>query len=991
MRSTIFAVVLCVLLTAGVAGAGNLFTDTFDRPDSTDIDSSSVGMSGSLSPAYVETFEGSGLANSIQVLNNQLRMAVGAGMSDLYLDHNFTDAGEFSISLDVIEINSATSDITNRFAGFGLGMSLDEANNLGDVNTSAMTMAHQDADTQAVPDFFCSLALDGLIRVWSNGEVLGSYDAGVTTGTLMAEFEVTSFDAGATVTYKIFFDGAEITSLQGSFTWDYADTNYMGLSCRASNYAVVDNLVILSSEPIPSFPSPADQSQDVSYDDLLLTWRPGGDIVAGYDVYLGTVFDDVNEASRSNPMGVLVSQGQDANSYGPGVLDFGQTYFWRVDQIENAAATTIHKGDVWQFMVEPFAYAVEGVVATTNLVSVENQGPENAVNGSGLDASDLHATDETTMWAAVRDPDVTPYIQFEFDRIRRLHEMRVWNHNTVFEAILGFGLKHVTVEHSLDGADWTVLGDFELARGTGKAGLAAGSVIAFDGAVARYVRLVVNSTWVESAARLGLSEVRFMDIPMVARLPEPADGATDVSVNSPLAWRAGRGAISHEVYLSSDSDVVAGGTALVETVTERRYNPGGLDLDTTYYWQINEVNEADAVPSWPGDLWSFSTQKTILVDGFEDYTDDIDAGRTIWQTWIDGVDTPALGGSVVGYDQSPFAEQAVVRTGRQAMPLFFSNDGGNVHSEATRTFASAQDWAGNGIESLSLYVYGAADNSGGQLYAKINGVKVLYNSVSDVLQRPQWVHWLIDLASVGTDLTGVTSLTIGIDGPGASGVVYVDDIHLTAQAVHLIEPALPSDSDPALAAYYPFEGNTNDSKGAYNATAVGSIEYVAGYAGQAVSLNGVSESVVSDFAQEVVWPAYSVSVWVKAGLLAQPNFASVFNNNSSASDFQIDVDGTNPGNYRYHGSVDANYGVVTAEWVHLATCCDGVQTSLYYNGLLVATADVADTNFGQLAFGVNRAGDVWFSGAIDEARIYDRALSAAAVAGLAGITDVIVE
>jgi hypothetical protein len=48
----------------------------------------------------------------------------------------------------------------------------------------------------------------------------------------------------------------------------------------------------------------------------------------------GPCFDDVNEASRTDPMGVLVSQSQDANTYDPpGLLDIGRTYYWRVDEV----------------------------------------------------------------------------------------------------------------------------------------------------------------------------------------------------------------------------------------------------------------------------------------------------------------------------------------------------------------------------------------------------------------------------------------------------------------------------------------------------------------------------------------------------------------------------------------------------------------------------------------------------------------------------------
>jgi len=989
-RTTLVSALWCVLLAAGLAGAGNLFTDTFDRPDSTDIDASTEGMSGTVSTAYMEVFEGSGAASSIQILNNQLQVAVGNGMSNLYLNHNFLESRKFSISLDVIELNSVTSDIARRFAGFGLGMTLDEANNVGDVGTSDTTMVHPDADTEGVTDFFLTLSLDGFLRVSSNGQIVGAYDTGQVTGTIMAQFEVSGFNAGDAVAYTIYFDGVEIAGLNGSFAWDNTDTSYVGISCRTSGYTIVDNLVIRSTDSTAIFPDPENGAEDLTYNEEVLSWEPGGDNVVSHDVYLGTAFADVNNADRNNPLGVLVSQGQDANSYDPGVLDFGATYYWRVDEVLDPAGGTITKGDIWSFRVEPEALAAGGVVATSNLTATTDQVLENIVDGSGLDADGLHSTDTTAMWAATKDENVVPYVQFELDQVRKLHEMRVWNQNSAFESLIGIGVKDATIEYSVDGIDWTVLGDVQLAQGPGTSSYAANSMVDMEGVAAKYVRLTVNSTWIEGAAQVGLSEVRLMYTPTVARTPEPVDGDTDVSVDRWLDWHPGRDAATHDVYLSTDADAVLDGTALIASVTESQCDPGGLDLNSMYYWKVNEVNEAEAVAVWEGDLWSFSTQESILIDDFEIYTDDSDAGKAIWQSWVDGIDDEAMGGSQVGHSQTPFAESTIVQAGSQSMPFYFSNTEYS-YSQATHTFDNAQDWTAHNIQSLVLYLYGDPANSGGDLYVAINDTKIYYDSVSDVLQRLQWVCWPIDLASTGADLANVTSLSIGIEGAGASGMFFVDTVRLYAGATTKIQPTMPSDSDANLAAYYAFDGGVTDSTGAYNATVTGSPEYEAGHVGQAIGLNGVNDTVVNSFAAETLWPAGSVSLWTKAAALAQPNYASVFNNNSSNLDFQIDVDGTDPGNYRYHGSVDVTLGAVTTEWTHLAISCDGTRTKFYFNGLYVDKADIADTNFGQIAFGVNRAGDVYFNGLIDEARLYNRALSDGEVAALADVTESILE
>jgi hypothetical protein len=50
------------------------------------------------------------------------------------------------------------------------------------------------------------------------------------------------------------------------------------------------------------------------------------------------------------------------------------------------------------------------------------------------------------MWLATAPADEALHIQYEFERVLRLHQMLVWNYNVQFEKILGFGLKNVTVD-----------------------------------------------------------------------------------------------------------------------------------------------------------------------------------------------------------------------------------------------------------------------------------------------------------------------------------------------------------------------------------------------------------------------------------------------------------------------------------------------------------------------------------------------------------------
>jgi len=67
--------------------------------------------------------------------------------------------------------------------------------------------------------------------------------------------------------------------------------------------------------------------------DVVLSWT-SPQSAETHDVYFGTSFDDVSHASRDNSLGVLVSQSQATTTYDPpGLLEFGQTYYWRIDEV----------------------------------------------------------------------------------------------------------------------------------------------------------------------------------------------------------------------------------------------------------------------------------------------------------------------------------------------------------------------------------------------------------------------------------------------------------------------------------------------------------------------------------------------------------------------------------------------------------------------------------------------------------------------------------
>ncbi|MCH7919252.1 MAG: hypothetical protein IIC50_14865 [Planctomycetes bacterium] len=250
-----------------------------------------------------------------------------------------------------------------------------------------------------------------------------------------------------------------------------------------------------------------------------------------------------------------------------------------------------------------------------------------------------------------------------------------------------------------------------------------------------------------------------------------------------LSWgRNGREADRHEIYVGTNANDLA----LAGAASESSFSTGALDLQLgqTYSWRVDEVNEAMDPSTWEGTVWSFTTVAAISVDDMESYKDA--EFLEIWATWVDGFDDPS-NGSLVGADPAigDFApETDIVNGGSQSLPIWFDN-GTVAISEATRTFEQTQDWSRSGVKTLVLSFSRGAENTGnGRLYVRVNDTKVVYQEDPGTLPPgwDQWTQWNIDLSALGTDLTRVRSLTVGIEGAGAKGVLYVDDIQLEGDA-----------------------------------------------------------------------------------------------------------------------------------------------------------------------------------------------------------------
>jgi hypothetical protein len=119
--------------------------------------------------------------------------------------------------------------------------------------------------------------------------------------------------------------------------------------------------------------------------------------------------------------------------------------------------------------------------------------------------------------------------------------------------------------------------------------------------------------------------------PRTTYYPDPADGAGSVDPNVQLSWTPGFGGKLHTVYFGDNFDDVNSTTGGFPQGTAT-YTPGTLKMAKTYYWRVDEF---DAITTYKGNVWSFTTQGA--VESLEPANGAVDVKQTPILTWSPGV------------------------------------------------------------------------------------------------------------------------------------------------------------------------------------------------------------------------------------------------------------------------------------------------------------------------------------------------------------------
>ncbi|MHC4629536.1 MAG: LamG domain-containing protein, partial [Planctomycetota bacterium] len=185
----------------------------------------------------------------------------------------------------------------------------------------------------------CAQVINGQHQYYINGEDAGTGGAGATLlGTQdTATVLIGRTQEGANRSWGGLIDDARIYN-------------------RGLSQEEIQTAMFGQGQPLAFGPNPEDAAL-VQATWATLSWTPG-DFAVTHDVYLGENFDDVNDGTHDSP----VFQGNQLSTmfiigfagfpYPDGLVP-GTTYYWRIDEVNDANAASPWKGQTWSFWIPP--------------------------------------------------------------------------------------------------------------------------------------------------------------------------------------------------------------------------------------------------------------------------------------------------------------------------------------------------------------------------------------------------------------------------------------------------------------------------------------------------------------------------------------------------------------------------------------------------------------------------------------------------------------
>jgi len=440
---------------------------------------------------------------------------------------------------------------------------------------------------------------------------------------------------------------------------------------------------------------------------VTLSWK-AGDFAASHDVYMGENFDDVNDGTgdtfRGNQGDLFYVAGFPGFAYPDGLVN-GTTYYWRIDEVNDANAASPWKGEVWGFTVPPkSAYYPDPV--------------------EGAESVDLNVK---LSWTAGFGAKLhTVYFGENFDEVNNATGGLPQGITNYTPDSVKFAKTYYWRVDEFDGVG-TYKGDVWSFTTLG----AVGGPNPANGAEG--VKPSVILTW-DAGAVAASHEVYF---------GADADAVANATTSSPE---------------------YKGPKAL----GEESYDPGILMLNTAYYWRIDEVNGASTDSPWAGNVWSFTTGDFFVIDDFEDYDAGDNQIWYSWHDGL-GYGVPGTAdffggngtGAAVGDETTAsYTEEAIVQSGSQAMPISYDNNkqGFSNYSEVELTLTDQRDWTEEGVANLSLWFRGNPASVGSFVEGP-TGTYTMTASGTDIWGNSDEFHFAYKtLTGVGSMVAKVESI-----------------------------------------------------------------------------------------------------------------------------------------------------------------------------------------------------------------------------------------
>ena len=240
----------------------------------------------------------------------------------------------------------------------------------------------------------------------------------------------------------------------------------------------------------------------------------------------------------------------------------------------------------------------------------------------------------------------------------------------------------------------------------------------------------------------------------------------------------------------------------------------------------------------------------------------------------------------------------------------------------------------------------------------------------------------------------LTNLQLSQSG-GIYSVVVTNMLGSTNSSNAMLTVTLPPVCDPApsgLVSWWAAEGNANDAVGTNNGTLQGGAGYATGEEGQAFNFDGMSGTmIVPDSSSLRLTSRFTIEAWIKPldtnstqSIVAKVGGAGGLNGYQFAlGNGELTGLLNVPGGGWPTYFVQTSIPIVVNAWSHVAWTYNQSAMILYFNGQPVATNVIGPQVIATSVSNLRLSGDdnqhVYFDGEIDEASVYNTALSAAQI------------